>query len=333
MCMAFSGERNTKCSFVYCKEIQFLFFMNFIYPFRLERSPFLILMLWVCIFIFVLAIGIFIVSFYNQTLTSITSRSTVTVPPLTIYGILITGKDTARLGMARQAVAQFFAQTHPQKQLIILNHGSEPVMHYSMQLHSDAIYEWRIQKDAHQLTLGDLRNMALNLVPYRSDGSVAWITWDDDDWRAPNYLELLHAAMHEHQADVVGYARRHECDMHADLEWVTELKTGFVHCLVRNDPRIRYQSKDTMEDTHLYDLFKKLKKRVYVIPSNQLPLDHVYYIRTIHGTNTSLYVKTHKKEIVSNPETATWRELSLDALPDVRLRIRKICQSILNPNS
>lgn len=303
----------------------------------IHRSDFrfglLFIALLACILLTCIFIGVYIV---NYTRGAVAKRRLIpaALPRMTIYGILITGKDPARLAMARHAVAQFFAQTHPQKHLILLNHGAEPVMNRSMQtlhrIHADAIYELRVQKESHGLTLGDLRNMALNLVPFRSD--VAWITWDDDDWRAPNYLEFLHTAMQEHQADVVGYARRHECNVSSNLEWVTELKTGFVHCLVRNDPRIRYQSKETMEDTHLYDRFKELKKRVHVISPDRLPLDRVYYIRTVHGTNTSMYVQTDKKNLVSNPESATWRELSLDALPDVRLRIRKICQSIVNPD-
>lgn len=296
--------------------------MDFIHRFRFR---FLVLFLILCIFIFIVILTI--------KRYAVRGSDISTLPSLTIYGILITGKDPARSAMARHAAGQFLVQTHPHKRLLIVNHGSESVMNklpLDRTSTKDTLYELRVKKESHGLTLGDLRNMALNLVPFRSD--VAWITWDDDDWRAPNYLELLHTAMQKHQADVVGYARRHECNVSSNLEWVTELKTGFVHCLVRNDPRIRYQSRETMEDTHLYDLFKELKKKVHVIPPSQLPLDRVYYIRTVHGTNTSMYVQTDKKNLISNPESATWRELSLDALPDVRLRIRKICQSIVNPD-
>mgnify|MGYP001248267730 CR=1 FL=1 len=41
--------------------------------------------------------------------------------------------------------------------------------------------------DNEEIKLGTLRNIALQFVP----PNAIWTTWDDDDWRHPNYISIM----------------------------------------------------------------------------------------------------------------------------------------------
>jgi hypothetical protein len=96
-----------------------------------------------------------------------------------ITAIMITGLRRERYVMARIAIECFKAQTYPNKNLLIVNHGEE-----SLWCNDPRIRELRFHKSRWQ-TVGDLRNLALD----HATGEYI-INWDDDDWHHPLRMEV-----------------------------------------------------------------------------------------------------------------------------------------------
>lgn len=221
------------------------------------------------------------------------------LPDQDIYCILITGKSKCRTYMAYCSIANFLEQSYARKKLIIINHGKIPLIKRDTTLQHEIdldikdfpvvnnIYEFMIDKH-NGITLGDLRNIALELVP----PDALWTTWDDDDYRHKNYLKILKNVMDDNNADTVVFTRRYEFNNVSSFVWEMNLKSGFVFVLSRKDKRIKYKSKDTMEDTDIINLCRKYGK-IHIF-DNKPSL----YIRMVHGNNTSLYVNNDKSRII-----------------------------------
>lgn len=211
--------------------------------------------------------------------------TTKTSPPLsTIYCIMVTGKDNCRYALALNSINNFKNQTYPNKKLIIVNHGL-PL------LSGKTNGSIEIMVDKQNNTLGDMRNMALELVPL----DALWITWDDDDYRAPDLLQKLKAHMDKSHAGIVSISSRIEYNLNTRLIWKMTIPQGMVIFLAKKDGRIRYNPVDTMEDTGIIHGYKSAGYSHQVIKND--PLD---YIRLVHGNNTSLYVDPHKAATNAN---------------------------------
>ena len=216
-----------------------------------------------------------------------------------IYCITITGKDSQRACFADEAIANFVEQDYPNKRLIIINHGNVPVLKDN----PHNIFEFQVPKENN--TLGDLRNIALQLVPI----DALWTVWDDDDYRIPSYMSLLYGQMQKNKSDVVVFTKRIECNLETDFVWEMQLKTGFVFVLAKQDLRIKYLSKDSMEDVNLLTDFLKLDKQISVWVDNPSTM----YIRLTHQNNTSLYVDKNKKT-TREPTSSIYIENNVDVL-------------------
>jgi hypothetical protein len=217
--------------------------------------------------------------------------SSITVQPRTntVYGVMVTGKSTERIHFARLSAEQFYQQTYPHKRLIIVNHHPTlRVLSGDTQKSMGDAFEVCVDKEGNNLSLGDLRNIGLNLVP--SDAS--WIAWDDDDWRHPELIQSMQSARTRYKADVVMISNRYEYDINTSFAWQTKLKIGFVHCLCPNSAGIRYLNKDSMEDAHLRKSFLHSNLRVFVMDN-----DPKMYIRIVHHANTSLLVNKGKTTV------------------------------------
>lgn len=200
-----------------------------------------------------------------------------------------------RAELARAAIANFREQTHRHKHLLVINHGAGADIADPGSMFN--VTEVRVDKGA--LTLGDLRNMALELVPYNG----LFCVWDDDDHRAPGFLGTLYGAMVDADADAVCFSHRLEYNMATRFAWRTFLRPGFVHVLARKDHRVRYLSKDSMEDVELLATMRAVY-RVHTLVDN----DPRMYVRLVHGANTSEYVDAGKMAVVRNPPDADWQE-------------------------
>ena len=203
-----------------------------------------------------------------------------------VYAIMVTGKTNERMRFARMAIQNFKDQTYPNKKLIILNHHPSHVLVHAP---DPNILEVRIDKTP-MLTLGGLRNMALNMVPI----DALWTPWDDDDLRAPHFLAYLVKHL-RHEDYAVSFANRLEVNLTNGFVWGVTLRgQGTVHILSRAyDRRINYLDKDTMEDVNLYKDITRYGHTIRVITDN----DPALYVRTVHGDNTSLYVDKDKSVV------------------------------------
>lgn len=199
-----------------------------------------------------------------------------------IYCIMVTGKSHCRYNLAKKSVQNFKEQTYPLKKLIILNHGDQKIISEKQ----ENIFEFVIDKS--NMTLGDIRNIGLNLVEPES----YWTTWDDDDYRDPEYLSYLYKNSENGKYDIVAFSNRYEYNFNNGFFWKTMWLRGFPACLVKLDKRFQFLSKDTMEDVKLFETYAKLQKKIKVIKDN----DPKIYMRIVHTDNTSTWINYKKNE-------------------------------------
>lgn len=212
--------------------------------------------------------------------------------------IMITGKDESREKLARHAIKNFREQTFSPKHLVIINHGPFTLVDQRQDHTMFNVTEIKIDKG--DMTLGDLRNMAFDFVPY--DG--LFCVWDDDDYRAPNFLSNMYERLQGAQA--VCFTKRLEYNAMTLYAWKTELRSGFVHVLATKNYMVRYLSKDSMEDVELLDRMRSTYK------VNVFENDARMYVRLVHSNNTSNYVNPVKNDVVKNAEHANWQEHELN---------------------
>jgi hypothetical protein len=209
---------------------------------------------------------------------------------------MITGGDTTRTKLVKLSIDNFREQTHKNAHLVIMNHGDTPIPSIELMYN---VTEIRITK--RKQTLGDLRNMAFEYVPYNG----LFCVWDDDDYRSPSFLGLLYTAMKRNGANAVCFTNRLEYNMNNMFAWETYWAQGFVHVLARKHYKIRYDNVDSMEDVHLLDRMRDAYN-VFTIANN----DPRIYVRLIHKTNTSLYVDKGKETLVGKKHP-NWTETAL----------------------
>jgi hypothetical protein len=142
------------------------------------------------------------------------------------------------------------------------------------------------------MTLGDLRNVALDLVPR----GTYWTTWDDDDYRVSHYVSWLFKALQQHGADLLAYTHRYEYNYKTGFFWETNWKSGFVTCLAKQHDKFRYKSINSMEDKDMLSDYRQLHQHVVVLSEN----DPGIYVRLVHGGNTSEWVDPLKTQVNKN---------------------------------
>ncbi|HUC85650.1 MAG TPA: glycosyltransferase, partial [Candidatus Acidoferrales bacterium] len=102
-----------------------------------------------------------------------------------------------RRQFAGRAVRLFLAQDHPQKELIIVDDGSDPIADL---LPKDP--QIRYFRQGQKQVLGAKRNLACE----QARGEII-VHWDDDDWSAPWRLRYQVAELLGAQADICGIQR------------------------------------------------------------------------------------------------------------------------------
>ena len=204
---------------------------------------------------------------------------------------MITGKDEDRYKFVDIAITNFKQQTHPDKHLLIINHGTKVLKT------DDDITQIMFDKKA--FTLGDMRNFSLEMIPY----GALWIIWDDDDWKHTRYLELLYKNMVEHKADVVFFKNRLDYNLNNKFAYRCKFDKGMPFVLSKKFETIQYLSKDSLEDIRLHNDYELFGKTIHIINN-----DPRWYIRTLHGKNTSLYVDQGKNSIVNYSSGSLYHE-------------------------
>jgi len=240
----------------------------------------------------------------------------------TIFALMVTGKNKERITMAAEAVRQFRAQTYPFKKMIIVNHHPHARVLGSDAMRTDDnddVSEIHVNKDAHRLTLGHLRNMLLDLVPMQA----SWTIWDDDDWRPSDYISSLEAARQRFYVDAIALTQRYEYNKKTDFAWKVRVKNGLPIVLCRAHPSIRYMHKNTMEDVHLLRDIHIHLKSIWLWTN-----DPRIYIRLVHQDNTSLYVNARKKKVEDTKHNKVYFENTLS--PQQEKYVRENIKSLLS---
>ena len=204
-----------------------------------------------------------------------------------ITGIMLT-KNDVRHSFVRMSIESFYGQTYPNKELLIVNSGSVPIGEDDPRV-AEIIVQPR--------TIGALRNIGLDYV---KEGYA--ITWDDDDWRHPNYLKALAmAASCKYEAAMEYMCWGHKSMLHVDAktgETRCEVFEGFHTPVLFNIATLkhRYEDLNRGEDCGFKNRFKRVEEAI--MPPN-------YYVRFWHGDNTC----PRKHIMEKGYETNEWETL------------------------
>lgn len=202
-----------------------------------------------------------------------------------IYCIMVTGKNDDRLKYARKACINFVNQTFNKKVLLVFNHNNK-ILNLHDEFKSENIIEYQFDNKIYNL--GEIKNIALDMIPESS----LWTIWDDDDYRSLDFLTTLYNTLKIENAFACTITRRVDYNIITKFGYEATKQDGFVTILSRNKKNIRYLEKTTMEDL---SLIKDIQKNGRLVLIKNHPL---LYIRLIHSSNTSLYVKSNKNNIV-----------------------------------
>jgi glycosyltransferase involved in cell wall biosynthesis len=192
-----------------------------------------------------------------------------------------------RAAIARRAVSCFLDQSWSNRELVIVDDGSEDYAPIVSSIPADRLIHQRIGKSSGN-TLGKLRNLSLDLA--RGD-LVA--QWDDDDWYHPDRLKRQAEALTGGKRACVLAATL----MHLDApEWMDRPYIGSLNpgvpgtILHRADATARYPEERRGEDTVFLDHWSR--EQLAVIDAPHL------FLRAFHGSNT--WERAHFERRVRN---------------------------------
>lgn len=182
-----------------------------------------------------------------------------------VSAMMVTGKCEQREWLARGAVRCFEMQTHPAKELIIVNQGGRPVCSG----HPD-VREIIVPPEC-RTTLGDLRNIGL------AAASGEWVMlWDDDDWHAPERMAVQVAHARKDAAVLLQSQIRYDFTSHT--AFVYRAGSGIDGTLMHHrDVAFKYPSERRGEDTAFLRNFKHRET---------IANDAGLFVRLFHGANT-----------------------------------------------
>lgn len=196
-----------------------------------------------------------------------------------VYCLMVTSNDSHRRPFCKASVRNFNEQTYAQKRLIILNLSDTSILSDS----TDDILEVFVERNG--LSLGELRNMSLELVP----PNAWWTLWDDDDWRCSDYLARF--VEWSKGYDFLMIQNRIEYNTQTKFAYVLTLRTGLMSFFSKRHPLLRYEHVNTKEDVVVKETaLRTLKTRIVDNPSEM-------YVRMVHGKNTSPYANAQKNSV------------------------------------
>lgn len=177
--------------------------------------------------------------------------------------------------LCRRAVASFQSQTYPNRELIVLDNGSISARASFASLNGELVY--RVEKPDPSITLGDLRNRALEMAR----GEIIVPQWDDDDWSHPDRLSIQYSALRSTNARACTLSTTlvHVASPeYFDRPFYGRLKDGVPPTLMHwRDDDIRFVSLRREEDTHYLRRWN----------AEVLPPEFAYlFLRHYHGRNT-----------------------------------------------
>jgi hypothetical protein len=213
---------------------------------------------------------------------------------LPLYCLMITGKDDNRYNFARTSILNFQLQDYPDKYLIIVNHGTTPLINTPV----DHINEYMISKE--DKTLGDLRNISLSYVP----NNAIWTTWDDDDWRHTTYLSKLYTELITRKVKFIMIKNRISYNILTKFSWSESVLRGCCCTYFSyKSNNLLYDRLNTNEDGIIKTDIKKRQIPMFIINNN-----HDLYIRIVHANNTSRFVNKAKNSLNPGQRNLTYEQ-------------------------
>lgn len=187
--------------------------------------------------------------------------------------VMITGKAVERQPFAIAAMRSYCQQTWPNKELVIINDGAEPLCKSTeTEILTCPVREFMVPK---QPTLGDLRNIGLEVA--RGD----WIMQaDDDDWSHPFRLERQMHHAKPGLALVLAYQIRYSFPRNSAYVYMNK-RDGIAGTILHPRTKLRYESLERSEDSIFLRAMQKPRAGVH----KNSDLQHLY-LRFFHDTNT-----------------------------------------------
>lgn len=212
-----------------------------------------------------------------------------------VYCLMITGYVKDRRKFALKSIKNFLNQSYKNKYLIILNQDNTSLLKQDY----DNILEIMINNT--NKTLGELRNISLQLVP----PNAIWTVWDDDDYRDKNYISTMVNQMIKTNSDFLMFQNRVEYNLNNDFTFKLTLKSGLMTFFAKHNPYLQYEHISTSEDKKMKQ-FALNNLKVHIFNNNPL-----IYIRAIHKNNTSVYVSKNKNQLQNTINNKVYFENNL----------------------
>ena len=181
-----------------------------------------------------------------------------------------------RLKLVERAVRCFQAQSHVNRELIVINDAEDGTQEYIRQL-GDARIVY-VRPERLDLTLGELRNLSL-----ASASGTFVMQWDDDDWYHPDRIKLQLAALVETGSDMCVLDRWTLVWPGRNLFYWSKKRPWEGSMLAFKAKLPAYPPRRRGEDA---DLFRRcVDNRVKICSLDRPDL----YIYVVHGRNTCDY--------------------------------------------
>lgn len=159
-----------------------------------------------------------------------------------------------RLEMAKAAIECFLSQTYENKELVIVNSGSEL---YRKNLQTFIDYQKSdkikhvLRNKRHGETVGDLRNCSLN----NATGDYL-CTWDDDDLFSRQRIESQVFFLEKYNADYCMF-KNFIIRLHNGDKYAVNYEKGFEPSILYKKPKFLYPSLNKHEDSYFIAEFQK----------------------------------------------------------------------------
>jgi glycosyltransferase involved in cell wall biosynthesis len=183
-----------------------------------------------------------------------------------------------RPDLCKRAIKSYLGQTFTNKELVVLDNGKTPMQALLEDVPNTEIRYEHVQNNE-STTIGELRNRSLEMVT----GDVVVPQWDDDDWSAPERLDIQYDALSKNSADAVTlYATLMHVD---DPDFFNHpfyglLKGGVPPTVMHlRDDSVRFPELRRTSDTHYKNVWRSRK---YLILGMR---DAHLHLRYFHGKN------------------------------------------------
>src|SRR5207249_7696815 len=181
-----------------------------------------------------------------------------------------------RLPMMQRAVHCFQSQSHPNRELVVVNRADDGTEEYVRDLNDDRIVY--VRPERLDLTLGELRNLSV-----ASASGTYVMVWDDDDWHHPRRIEVQLAALLETGSDLCFLNRVTLAWPSRNLYFYSKRRPWEMSMLAFRAKLPAYPPLSRGEDAELFRRSVDYKLKICTVDKAEL------YIYVVHGRNTCNY--------------------------------------------